>query len=105
MYYHKVSSDMQVGAELNHTTGKDVGLAFGCMYKLDKDTTVKAKVMQSKQVIPYNLGMVSMRRQCLDCLGRRRWNDVCELQAKDLSSHHNDFGCSSGHGQLVGEQA
>jgi len=44
MYYHKVSSDMQVGAELCHTTGKDVGLAFGCAYKLDKDTTVKGKV-------------------------------------------------------------
>jgi len=44
MYYHKVSSDMQVGAELTHTSGKDVGLAFGCMYKLDKDTTVKGKV-------------------------------------------------------------
>jgi len=44
MYYHKVSSDMQVGAELTHTTGKDVGLAFGCQYKLDKDTTVKGKV-------------------------------------------------------------
>jgi len=44
MYYHKVSSDMQVGAELTHATGKDVGLAFGCMYKLDKDTTVKGKV-------------------------------------------------------------
>ncbi|KAL3929564.1 MAG: hypothetical protein SGPRY_001910 [Prymnesium sp.] len=43
MYYHKVSSDMQVGAELKHSTG-DVALAFGCMYKLDKDTTVKAKV-------------------------------------------------------------
>jgi len=44
MYYHKVSSDMQVGAELSHTAGKDVGLAFGCAYKLDKDTTVKGKV-------------------------------------------------------------
>jgi len=43
-YYHKVSSDMQVGTELTHTSGKDVGLAFGCMYKLDKDTTVKGKV-------------------------------------------------------------
>ena len=44
MYYHKVSSDMQVGAELVHATGKDLGLAFGCQYKLDKDTTVKGKV-------------------------------------------------------------
>ncbi|KAL1530388.1 hypothetical protein AB1Y20_001295 [Prymnesium parvum] len=44
MYYHKVSSDMQVGAELSHETGKEVGLAFGGMYKADKDTTVKAKV-------------------------------------------------------------
>lgn len=46
MYYHKVSSDMQIGAELNHTSGKEVGLAFGCQYKLDKDTTVKAKVQK-----------------------------------------------------------
>jgi len=48
MYYHKVSSDMQIGAELAHTKGTDpstdLKLAFGCMYKLDKDTTAKAKV-------------------------------------------------------------
>jgi voltage-dependent anion channel protein 2 len=44
MYYHKVSGDMQVGAELTHTSGKELGLAFGCAYKLDKDTTVKGKV-------------------------------------------------------------
>jgi voltage-dependent anion channel protein 2 len=44
MYYHKVSSDMQVGAELTHASGKEIGLAFGCQYKLDKDTTVKGKV-------------------------------------------------------------
>lgn len=44
MYYHKVSPDMQVGAELTHIPGKDIGLAFGCQYKLDKDTTVKGKV-------------------------------------------------------------
>jgi voltage-dependent anion channel protein 2 len=44
MYFHKVSDDMQVGAELTHTSGKDLGLAFGCAYKLDKNTTVKGKV-------------------------------------------------------------
>jgi len=44
MYYHKVSGDMQVGAELTHASGKDLGLSFGCAYKLDKDTTVKGKV-------------------------------------------------------------
>jgi len=49
MYYHKVSGDMQVGSELTHTT-KDVGLAFGCMYKLDKDTTVKGKVDKDGQL-------------------------------------------------------
>merc|ERR1712083_984434 len=43
-YFHKVSSAMQVGTELKKTQSKDVGLAFGCMYKLDKDTTVKGKV-------------------------------------------------------------
>jgi len=44
-YYHKVSGDMQVGAELSKAASKtDVDLAFGCMYKLDKDTTVKSKV-------------------------------------------------------------
>jgi len=43
-YYHTVSGDMQVGAELVHATGKDLGLAFGCQYKLDKDTSVKGKV-------------------------------------------------------------
>ena len=52
MYHHKVSSDMQVGAELTHTTGKDVGLAFGCMYKLDKDTTVKGKVRRRRSAHP-----------------------------------------------------
>lgn len=44
-YYHKVSGDMQVGAELSKAASKtDVDLAFGCSYKLDKDTTVKGKV-------------------------------------------------------------
>ena len=44
-YFHKVSSEMQVGAELSKAMNKsDVALAFGCAYKLDKDTTVKSKV-------------------------------------------------------------
>jgi voltage-dependent anion channel protein 2 len=44
-YYHKVSGDMQVGAELSKVASKsDVDLAFGCLYKLDKTTTVKGKV-------------------------------------------------------------
>jgi len=50
MYYHKVSGDMQVGSELTHTSGKDVGLAFGYQYKLDKDTTVKGKVDKDGQL-------------------------------------------------------
>jgi len=43
-YFHKVSSSMQVGTELNKKQNKDVALAFGCTYKLDKDTDVKGKV-------------------------------------------------------------
>ena len=43
-YYHKVSGAMQVGAELTKPENKDVGLMFGCAYKLDKDTVVKGKV-------------------------------------------------------------
>ena len=44
-YYHKVSSEMQVGAEIKKAATKsDVDLAFGCTYKLDKSTTVKGKV-------------------------------------------------------------
>ena len=44
-YYHKVSSEMQVGAEIKKAASKsDVDLAFGCLYKLDKSTTVKGKV-------------------------------------------------------------
>lgn len=44
-YYHKVSNEMQVGGELQKAMKKpDVNLAFGCTYKLDKDTTVKSKV-------------------------------------------------------------
>lgn len=44
-YYHKVSGDMQVGAEIAKvSTSPDVDLAFGCLYKLDKDTAVKGKV-------------------------------------------------------------
>jgi len=43
-YYHKVSSSMQVGTELNKKHDKDIALAFGCTYKLDKDTNVKGKV-------------------------------------------------------------
>ena len=34
-----------MGGELSKASDKtDVSIAFGCMYKLDKDTTVKAKV-------------------------------------------------------------
>lgn len=44
-YYHKVSGDMQVGGEVKKPMKKnDLSLAFGCQYKLDKDTTVKSKV-------------------------------------------------------------
>merc|ERR1712160_225037 len=44
-YYHKVSAEMQVGAEIKKAASKsDVDLAFGCLYKLDKTTTVKGKV-------------------------------------------------------------
>ena len=38
-------SPHQVGGELSKASDKtDVSIAFGCMYKLDKDTTVKSKV-------------------------------------------------------------
>jgi len=44
-YFHKVSSLMQVGVNVAKPLAKpDVGIEFGCAYKLDKDTTVKAKV-------------------------------------------------------------
>ena len=42
-YFHKVSSEMQVGAELSKAMNKsDVALPW--LHKLDKDTTVKSKV-------------------------------------------------------------
>jgi len=43
-YFHSVSSALQVGTEMKKAGDKDVALAFGCMYKLDKATTVKGKV-------------------------------------------------------------
>lgn len=43
-YFHKVSSAMQVGTELNKKHNKDIALSFGCAYKMDKDTSVKGKV-------------------------------------------------------------
>lgn len=44
-YYHKVSSLMQVGVNLSKPLAKpDVGIEFGCAYKLDKDTATKCKV-------------------------------------------------------------
>ena len=44
-YYHKVSGDMQLGVLITKPLAKpDVGIQFGTAYKLDKDTTVKAKV-------------------------------------------------------------
>jgi len=44
-YFHNVSGDMQVGAELSKkSSASEVALAFGCQYNLDKTTTVKAKV-------------------------------------------------------------
>jgi len=51
-YHHKVSGDMQVGAELSKAANKsEVDLAFGCSYKLDKDTTVKGKVDTDGQLL------------------------------------------------------
>merc|ERR1712146_298842 len=50
-YYHKVSGDMQVGAEIAKvSTSPDVDLAFGCLYKLDKDTAIKGKVLGRQAV-------------------------------------------------------
>lgn len=44
-YFHKVSSDMQLGVSLAKPLAKpDVAIQFGCAYKLDKDTSVKGKV-------------------------------------------------------------
>jgi len=44
-YTQKVSPAMQVGTSLTKAAKKDsVGLAFGCIYKMDKETTVKGKV-------------------------------------------------------------
>jgi voltage-dependent anion channel protein 2 len=45
-YYHNVSRDMQLGVALERALGKkkDVNIEFGCAYKLDKDTSCKAKV-------------------------------------------------------------
>jgi voltage-dependent anion channel protein 2 len=44
-YFHKVSNSMQVGGELAKASDKEsVDIAFGCVYKLDKDTSVKSKV-------------------------------------------------------------
>ena len=41
-YYHSVSNSMQVGGELSKASDKnDVNIAFGCQYKLDKDTSVR----------------------------------------------------------------
>ena len=44
-YFHKVSGDMQVGVAVAKPLAKpDMNIEFGCAYKLDKDTSVKAKV-------------------------------------------------------------
>jgi len=44
-YYHKVSGDMQLGVAVAKPLAKpDMNIEFGCAYKLDKDTGVKAKV-------------------------------------------------------------
>jgi voltage-dependent anion channel protein 2 len=44
-YFHKVSGDMQLGVAIAKPLAKpDVSIEFGTAYKLDKDTTVKAKV-------------------------------------------------------------
>jgi len=44
-YYHKVSKDMQLGVAVGKPLSKpDVNIEFGTAYKLDGDTTVKAKV-------------------------------------------------------------
>jgi len=44
-YFHKVSSDMQLGVLIAKPLAKsDLSIEFGTAYKLDKDTSVKAKV-------------------------------------------------------------
>jgi voltage-dependent anion channel protein 2 len=44
-YFHKVSGDMQLGVAVAKPLAKpDMSIEFGCAYKLDKDTSVKAKV-------------------------------------------------------------
>lgn len=44
-YYHKMSSDLQLGVALSKPLAKaGVGMEFGCAYKLDKATNVKGKV-------------------------------------------------------------
>jgi voltage-dependent anion channel protein 2 len=44
-YFHKVSGDMQLGVSIEKPLAKpDMTIEFGTAYKLDKDTTVKAKV-------------------------------------------------------------
>jgi len=44
-YFHKVSSDMQLGVSIAKPLSKpDCAIEFGTAYKLDKDTSVKAKV-------------------------------------------------------------
>jgi len=44
-YYHNVSKDMQLGVAVAKPVSKgDMGIEFGCAYKLDKDTSIKAKV-------------------------------------------------------------
>jgi len=43
-YFHKVSGDMQLGVEIAKPLDGEVAIQFGTMYKLDKDTNVKAKV-------------------------------------------------------------
>lgn len=44
-YYHKVSSDMQLGVALSKPmSGGAVKIDFGTQYKYDKDTTIKGKV-------------------------------------------------------------
>jgi len=44
-YYHTVSPDLQIGVDLCKPLEKaDLGIEFGCAYKLDKETSVKGKV-------------------------------------------------------------
>ena len=87
-YFHKVSGDMQVGVAVAKPLAKpDMNIEFGCAYKLDKDTSVKAKVdSEGVMCTSYKLKVSPITTMTL--ADRHRQPRRQQAQVRPAAQHH-----------------